>query len=122
MQSDMIADRYRQILNEQMSGLGPAGYGGARKGSHCKKMKKVAKGKKRCAEYTKARGRPKKKGGVAVGGVAVGGKRKGSKKQKAAASRSPWIQHVKQWAADHGMTYGEAMRDPRCSASYHKMQ
>lgn len=106
MQSDIIADRYRQILNEQMTGS-PSGMG--RKGSHCVKQKGGPSGKKRCAKYS---------GGVAVGGAK---KSKGSKKQKTAAKRNPWVLYVKEYADAHGMTYSEALKDPRTSASYHKL-
>jgi hypothetical protein len=52
---------------------------------------------------------------------------KGKAKKKAAAKdgrkankTSPWIAHVKAFAAKHKMKYGEALSDPRASASYHK--
>jgi hypothetical protein len=52
----------------------------------------------------------------------------GKGKKKAAAAKdgrkanktSPWIAHVKAFAAKHKMKYGEALSDPRTSASYHK--
>jgi hypothetical protein len=51
-------------------------------------------------------------------GVMVGGKGK-SKKSKKAARNSPWIQHVKDYAYQRGLTYRDAM----CKAgpSYRKM-
>jgi hypothetical protein len=52
-------------------------------------------------------GKGKKKAAVAKDG------RKGNK-------TSPWITHVKAFAAKHKMKYGEALSDPRTSASYHK--
>lgn len=33
---------------------------------------------------------------------------------------NPWIQHVKRFALSHGMSYSEALKDPRCKASYKK--
>lgn len=48
-------------------------------------------------------------------GYGKGGKSVASKK---AAAKSPWIAFVKQYAAQHGMTYGEALSDPRTSAAY----
>ena len=31
-----------------------------------------------------------------------------------------WIAHVKAWAAKHGKKYSEALKDPKCKASYKK--
>lgn len=59
-------------------------------------------------------GRKKKKGGVGVGGVSVGGR----KKRKGGAPRggaNPWIAHVKKFAKQHGLTYGEALKKARKS-------
>ena len=50
-----------------------------------------------------------------VGGAACGGK--GTKK---GASVNPWVSHVKAFAAKHRMTYPQALKDPRCKASYRK--
>lgn len=114
MSNAVMADRYRQIIMDEMKG--PQGYG--RKGSKCAKKAVNKEGRKVCKKY---------KGGVSAGvmagechckkgGVAVGG----TKKQKIAAKHNPWIQHVKEFARQYGITYGEAMRDPKCSKSYHK--
>ena len=35
-------------------------------------------------------------------------------------SMNPWIMHVKNYAAKHGMKYNEALKDPQCKASYKK--
>jgi hypothetical protein len=37
-----------------------------------------------------------------------------------AKKTSPWIAHVKAFAAKHQMKYNEALSDPRTSATYHK--
>jgi hypothetical protein len=74
------------------------------------------------------RGRPRKMGGemqaagvlsgllgsIGLGkkaGISTGGKRGASK----------WITHVKAYAKKHGMKYNEALKDPKCKASYKKM-
>jgi len=44
----------------------------------------------------------------------------GEKDGRKANKTSPWIAHVKAFAAKHKMKYGEALSDPRTSASYHK--
>lgn len=44
------------------------------------------------------------------GGVSTGGKRGASK----------WISHVKAYAKKHNMKYNEALKDPKCRASYRK--
>jgi hypothetical protein len=31
---------------------------------------------------------------------------------------NPWISHVKKFAAKHNLKYNEALKDPRCKASY----
>ena len=33
---------------------------------------------------------------------------------------NPWIAHVKQYAASHGVNYREALKDPKCKAAYKK--
>jgi len=35
---------------------------------------------------------------------------------------SKWIQHVKAFAAANKISYGAALADPKCRASYHKMK
>lgn len=44
---------------------------------------------------------------------------KGGAKAKKTA-KSPWIAHVKAFAAKHGMSYRDALRSPQCRASYKK--
>lgn len=39
---------------------------------------------------------------------------------KLAAAQSPWVQHVKMFAAQNGLTYPEALRHPQCKASYRR--
>jgi hypothetical protein len=121
MQSDIIADRYRQILKEQYSNMGPQGYGGvsvggAKKSGAKKSKRKCVKkevhpsGKVRCSKYSK--------GGVAIGEGKGKGKGKGSKKQKRAAENNKWIIHVKDYRAAHpGMSYKDALSNAR--SSYH---
>jgi hypothetical protein len=53
-------------------------------------------------------------------GIALSGRRGSGPKGKAAAARNPWIAHVKAVVDRTGMTYGEALRDPRTSASYRR--
>lgn len=31
-----------------------------------------------------------------------------------------WIQHVKDYASKHNMSYRDALRDPKCKAAYKK--
>jgi hypothetical protein len=38
------------------------------------------------------------------------------------ANQNPWIAFVKQWAAQNGMTYRDAIMDPRASATYKAMK
>ena len=35
-------------------------------------------------------------------------------------SKSPWINHIKNYAAQHGLSYACALSNPDCSASYKK--
>ena len=35
---------------------------------------------------------------------------------------SAWITHVKQFASQHHMKYGNALKHPQCKASYHKLK
>lgn len=37
---------------------------------------------------------------------------------RAAAAQNPWIAHVKKFAAQHGISYREALRSPACKSSY----
>ena len=46
-------------------------------------------------------------------------KAKAEKKVKKVV-KSPWVAHVKKWAADHKMKYGDAMKDKACAKAYHK--
>jgi hypothetical protein len=41
-----------------------------------------------------------------------------SAKAKRAAPNSPWITHVKSYAAERKVKYGQALVDPGCSESY----
>jgi hypothetical protein len=41
-------------------------------------------------------------------------------KKGAAKSKSPWIAHVKAFAAKHSMSYSDALKHPSCRASYRK--
>lgn len=34
---------------------------------------------------------------------------------------NPWIAHVKAYSQKHKMSYSEALKDPKCKASYKKM-
>jgi hypothetical protein len=53
--------------------------------------------------------------------VGLGKAKDGRKANISKASKtSPWIAHVKAFAAKHKMKYGEALSDPRASASYRK--
>lgn len=36
------------------------------------------------------------------------------------ATKSPWVAHVKKWAVDHKMKYGDAMKDNACKKAYRK--
>jgi len=54
-----------------------------------------------------ALGKPKKGKGVSGAGVSGGAKKSSS-----------WIEHVKMFAKKHNMKYGDALSDPKCSASY----
>ncbi len=33
---------------------------------------------------------------------------------------SAWIKHLKEWSKSHGMSYRDAMKDPKCKAAYKK--
>jgi hypothetical protein len=35
---------------------------------------------------------------------------------------SAWIEHVKKFAKDHNMKYGEALKDAKCKSSYKKQE
>lgn len=35
---------------------------------------------------------------------------------------SAWIEHVKKYAKDNSMKYGEALKDPKCKSSYKKVE
>lgn len=48
----------------------------------------------------------------------VGGERVKSPAKVAAARQNPWIAHVKQYAADHGLTYSEALHSPDVRVGY----
>lgn len=52
-----------------------------------------------------------RKGGAKSGGAKSGGAKR---------AVSPWISHVKQYAASHNMSYRDALKDPGCKASYKK--
>ena len=54
-----------------------------------------------------ALGKPKKGKGVSGAGTSGGAKKSSS-----------WIEHVKMFAKKHNMKYGDALSDPRCSATY----
>jgi hypothetical protein len=53
-------------------------------------------------------------------GLGKGKKKAAAKDGRKGNKTSPWITHVKAFAAKHKMKYGEALSDPRTSASYHK--
>ena len=42
----------------------------------------------------------------------------GGKVKRKSTKTSPWISHVKKFAAANGMNYPEALKDPRCKNSY----
>jgi len=58
----------------------------------------------------KGKGKKVKRGGLVTGGVSTGGKKGASK----------WISHVKAYAKKHNIKYNEALKDPKCKASYRK--
>lgn len=45
-----------------------------------------------------------------------------SKKQKDAAKCNPWIKHVKKTAKILGITYAQALKDPRTSQTYRQCE
>jgi len=59
----------------------------------------------------KAHKKHKPKGGVVVGGGVTGGEMEGGKRKKKAkgSKTSPWIEHVKKYAKEHDISYGEAI-------------
>ena len=59
----------------------------------------------------KKAGRPRKMGKGATGGAETGGAKK---------PVSKWIAHVKAYAKKYKMKYNEALKDPKCRASYKK--
>jgi hypothetical protein len=42
----------------------------------------------------------------------------GGRVKRKSTKTSPWISHVKKWAAANGMNYAEALRHPGCKSSY----
>lgn len=113
-------------------------------------FKRTAKGKKKVAKRKPAKRAKKGKGyddggvmaggceecpmcqgsGLLIGGITAGkrkARKSGSKTQKVTrrkttrASTSPWIRFLKAYAKDNGITYGEAIRDPKASRQYHAM-
>ena len=63
----------------------------------------VAKGADIASKFGLLKGKGKSK----HGGIQTGGANK-------------WVMHVKAFANKHGMKYNEALKDPRCKASYKK--
>lgn len=47
-------------------------------------------------------------------------KKHGKKSKKLSKSLSSWIMHVKKFAKDHKIKYPEAMKHPKCKATYKK--
>lgn len=35
---------------------------------------------------------------------------------------SAWIEHVKKYAQEHNMKYGDCLKDPKCKSSYKKVE
>jgi hypothetical protein len=70
-----------------------------------------------------ALGKPKKGKGVSGGGTSGAGVSGGAGTSGAGVSggakkSSAWIKHVKMYAKKHNIKYGDALSDPRCSATY----
>ena len=51
-------------------------------------------------------------------GALAGGQQPEPKKRGDKKPPNKWIQHIKQYAAKHNMSYRDALRDPKCKASY----
>ena len=75
-------------------------------GGEHKKMQKCICGASEYNAGISVGGKRKKKAGIAVGG----------KKKACAGGNNAWIMHVKKYAKDHDMTYGEALKN--AGASY----
>lgn len=52
-------------------------------------------------------------------GISLGGL-ESSRQRIIGAKKNPWIMFLKQWAYDQGISYGDALRDPRASKEYRK--
>jgi len=50
----------------------------------------------------------------------VGGRRKNKKTRKGKVSK--WITHVKNFSKANKMDFRDALKDPKCKSSYHKMK
>jgi hypothetical protein len=62
-------------------------------------------------------GRPRKGKGM-TGGAMTGGMAGRAVVGSGRKKTSPWIAHVKAYAKKHNMKYNEALKDPKCRASY----
>jgi hypothetical protein len=67
-------------------------------------------------------------GGIDVNGNSdgtVGGRRRRGKNQKGKTRKgkvSKWITHVKNFSKANKMDFRDALKDPKCKSSYHKMK
>ena len=75
---------------------------------------KVIGGKKRRSKGKKAKKTVRKTHGKKHN------KKHGKKSRKLSKSLSSWIMHVKKFAKDHKIKYPDALKHPKCKASYKK--
>ena len=78
------------------------------------KSAKLLGGKKRRSKGKKAKKTVRKTHGKKHN------KKHGKKSRKLSKSLSNWIMHVKNFAKDHKIKYPEALKHPKCKASYKK--
>ena len=103
----MSQERYREIYEEKARMNGGLRIGGCEGGASkykrkcVKESKKHPSGKLRCDKYGYVKG--------------------GSKKNVQAAAHNPWVMFLKEYAAEHRISYAEALQDPNAQRLYHRI-
>jgi hypothetical protein len=109
--------RVMQLLEDAVQ----QGAGGVRAGGASRRKAGVGVGAAAARKRAAAKRRAAMAAGVDVGaarrrraGVDAGRRRRaGADKGVIAAARNPWIEHVRNYAYEHGITYGQAMMEAR---------